>query len=57
LGTGWWTYWPTISNLEIVTAGSGGKRRKTNNKMQLVAIPLLKTVAATLGEKGDGEAL
>ena len=42
--------------LEIVTAGSGG-RRKTNNKMQLVAIPLLKTIAAALGEKGDGQAL
>ena len=42
--------------LEIVTAGSGAKRKR-NNKLELVAIPLLKIVAAALGEKGDGQAL
>jgi SOS-response transcriptional repressor LexA len=44
-------------HLEIVTAGSGAKKLKTNDKLQLVAIPVLKTVAATLGEKGDSHAL
>jgi SOS-response transcriptional repressor LexA len=38
-------------DLEIVTAGSG--ERKLPDKLQLVAVPLLKIVAATPGEKGD----
>jgi SOS-response transcriptional repressor LexA len=38
-----------LQNLEIVTAGSGPKRAKVN----LVAIPLLKLVVASYGEKGD----
>ena len=38
-------------NLEIVTAESG--KRKLTEKVQLVAVPLLKIVAATLGQKGD----
>jgi SOS-response transcriptional repressor LexA len=38
-------------DLEIVTAGSG--TRKVTEKVQLVAVPLLKIVAATPGEKGD----
>jgi len=38
-------------SLEIVSAGSGAETRKTNDKVQLVAIPVLKTVAATLGER------
>src|ERR1700733_219088 len=37
--------------VEIVTAGSGNKR--VPDKVKLVAIPVLKTVAAPLGEKGD----
>jgi SOS-response transcriptional repressor LexA len=37
--------------LEIVNAGSGTK--ELAQKLQLVAIPLLKTAAATPGEKGD----
>jgi SOS-response transcriptional repressor LexA len=45
-----------IPNFEIVTAGSGGKKR-LRNKVQLVAIPLLKVVAASLGEKGDGSSV
>jgi SOS-response transcriptional repressor LexA/DNA-binding transcriptional regulator YiaG len=38
-------------DVEIVRAGSGGK--KTREKLQLVAIPLLKVKAASLGKKGD----
>src|ERR1700733_9824899 len=37
--------------IEIVTAGSGGK--KLAEKVHLVAIPLLKIVVASYGEKGD----
>jgi SOS-response transcriptional repressor LexA len=40
-----------LHNLEIVTAGSGHQR--SEEKLQLVAIPLLKVVAASHGEKGD----
>ncbi len=40
-----------LQNLEIVTAGSGPKRAEA--KVKLVAIPLLKLVAASHGEKGD----
>jgi len=39
-------------DFEIVTAGSGGKKL-SRSKLQLVAIPLLKVVAASHGEKGD----
>jgi SOS-response transcriptional repressor LexA len=42
-------------DLEIARAGSG--QRKTVEKLQLVAIPLLRTVAASHGEKGDSIAL
>jgi hypothetical protein len=38
-------------DFEIVTAGSGGKR--TAGKVQVVAVPLLKIVAATHGKTGD----
>jgi SOS-response transcriptional repressor LexA len=38
-------------DFEIVTAGSGSKR--TAGKVQLVAVPLLKIVAATHGKTGD----
>jgi SOS-response transcriptional repressor LexA len=38
-------------DFEIVSAGSGNK--KLTEKLHLVAVPLLKTVAATHGEKGD----
>lgn len=41
-----------MPDFEIVTAGSGGKKR-LRSKVQLVAIPLLKVVAASHGEKGD----
>ena len=38
-------------DLEIITAGSGNQ--KLTEKVQLVAVPLLKIVAATFGRKGD----
>jgi len=41
----------------IVNAGSGAKKRGADAKLQVVAIPLLKTVAASLGEKGDDHTL
>ena len=41
-----------LPNIEIVRAGSGAKTLATE-KLQLIAIPLLKVVAASLGEKGD----
>lgn len=40
-----------IHDFEIVSAGSGNK--KLAAELHLVAVPLLKTVAASLGEKGD----
>jgi len=46
-----------IPHLEIVAAGSGGlKKPRKQNKLKLVAIPLLTSVAAAHGEKGDGQA-
>jgi SOS-response transcriptional repressor LexA len=42
------------TNIQIVRAGSGGKKTKTP---ELVAIPLLKVVAASHGGKGDDSAL
>ena len=43
---------------EIVTAGSGNKKIvKSAKESQLVALPLLKVVAATHGEKGDAGAV
>jgi len=44
-----------MPHLEIVAAEIGKKKSKKNNSLQLVAIPLLKTVAASHGEEGDGE--
>jgi SOS-response transcriptional repressor LexA len=41
-----------MPDFEIVTAGSGGKKR-LRSKVQLVAVPLLKVVAASHGERGD----
>jgi SOS-response transcriptional repressor LexA len=41
---------PSVGDFEIVHAGSSGKKAE---KAQLVAIPLLKVVAATNGHKGD----
>jgi SOS-response transcriptional repressor LexA len=38
-------------DFEIVSAGSGNK--KLTEKLHLVVVPLLKTVVASLGEKGD----
>ena len=38
-------------DFEIASAGSGNK--KLTEKLQLVAVPLLKIVAASLGERGD----
>jgi SOS-response transcriptional repressor LexA len=48
-----------LPHLEIVAAGGGAKIRKTKTKLQLVGIPLLKSVAAAHGEKiaGDGDDL
>ena len=42
-----------FAGLEIVTAGSGDLKH-TAGKLQLIAIPVLKTVAAAHGEKGGG---
>jgi hypothetical protein len=39
-----------VINLQIATVGSGGKK---SNAQQLVAIPFLKVVAASHGEKRD----
>jgi SOS-response transcriptional repressor LexA len=44
-----------LPDLEVVAAGSGGKRPRSKTKLQLVAIPLLKSVAVAHGEKGGGE--
>ncbi len=44
-----------LPNLEVVAAGSGGKRPRSKTKLQLVAIPLLKSVAVAHGEKDGGE--
>jgi SOS-response transcriptional repressor LexA len=46
----------TMPDFEIVSAGSGAKKR-LRGKVQLVAIPLLKVVAASHGEKGDDAAV
>lgn len=40
-----------VHDFEIVTAGSG--ERKLTEKLQLVAVPLLKIAAASHGQKGD----
>ena len=40
-----------LADFEIVTAGSGDLKT-ASGKLQLIAIPVLKTVAATHGEKG-----
>jgi SOS-response transcriptional repressor LexA len=40
-----------LSDFEIVRAGSGAQKQKST-KIQLIAIPLLKVIAATHGEKG-----
>jgi SOS-response transcriptional repressor LexA len=45
-----------MPHLEIVSAGSGAKA-KADEGFRLVAIPLLKTVAASHGEKSDDHAL
>lgn len=45
------------ADIEIVTAGSGNKTVKSAKGSQLVALPLLKVVAATHGEKGDAGAV
>src|ERR1700733_9768486 len=39
-------------DFEIVSAGGAGKK-SSRGKVQLIAIPLLKVVAASHGEKGD----
>jgi hypothetical protein len=41
----------TLHNLDIVSIGNGRKRPK--NKMRLVAIPLLKVAAGSIGTEGD----
>lgn len=45
-----------LPHLEVVAAGSGTKKPKSKGKLQLVAIPLLKSVAVAHGEKGEGDA-
>jgi phage repressor protein C with HTH and peptisase S24 domain len=44
-----------LPHLEVVAAGIGGKRPKSKNKLRLVAIPLLKSVAVAHGEKAGSE--
>ena len=44
-----------LPQLEVVAAGSGGKKPRSRTKLQLVAIPLLKSVAVAHGEKSGGE--
>ena len=44
-----------MPHLEIVAAGSGKRKLEKDTALQLLAIPLLKTVAAAHGEEGDGE--
>jgi len=44
-----------LPHLEIVAAGSGKRKLQTETALQLVAIPLLKTVAVAHGLEGDGE--
>ena len=46
-----------MPEFSMVNAGSGTKKSGADAKLQLVAIPLLKTVAASLGEKGDDHTL
>lgn len=46
----------TAPDFEIVSAGSAG-RKPSRDKVQLVAVPLLKVVAASHGEKGDDTSL
>src|SRR6202030_1321036 len=43
-----------LPHLEIAAAGGGAKRAKTNQRVQLVAVPLLKSVAVAHGEKVAG---
>jgi SOS-response transcriptional repressor LexA len=45
------TRFSKLQNFEIVSAGIG--RKQQHGKIQLVALPLLKVVAASHGEKGD----
>ena len=45
-----------IPRLEIVSAG-GSAKKPEDKKLQLVAIPLLRTVAASHGETGDNHVL
>ena len=45
------------AEIGIVTAGSGNKKTLSAKQPQLVALPLLKVVAATHGEKGDAGAV
>jgi SOS-response transcriptional repressor LexA len=45
------TRFSKLQNFEIVSAGTGPKQHR--DKIQLVALPLLKVVAASHGEKGD----
>jgi hypothetical protein len=44
----------TLDNFEIVSAGSGPKRA---TKHELVAVPLLKVAAGSLGKAGDNVTL
>jgi SOS-response transcriptional repressor LexA/DNA-binding transcriptional regulator YiaG len=46
-----------LPHLEVVAAGSGARKPKAKTKLQLVAIPLLKSVAVAHGEKGEGESI
>jgi hypothetical protein len=45
------TRFSKLQNFEIVSAGTGPRRPR--GKIQLVALPLLKVVATSAGEKGD----
>src|SRR5260370_29295023 len=44
-----------MPHLDVVAAGGGAKRPESKTRLQLVAIPLLKSVAVAHGEKGGCE--
>jgi SOS-response transcriptional repressor LexA len=46
-----------LPHLEMVAAGSGAKMHKKADRLRLVAVPLLNSVAIAHGENGEGGAL
>ena len=52
-----WLRQAQMPHLEIVQAGISGKQDETKGQSKLVAIPLLRAVAVSHGERGDGQGL